>query len=35
MGLNALAGAKYFLTRNLAMYAEYKFNYAHFDFSQA
>ena len=35
VGLNALAGAKYFLTRNLAMYAEYKFNYAHFDFSQA
>ena len=35
VGLNALAGAKYFLTRNLAVYAEYKFNYAQFDFSQA
>jgi len=35
VGVNALAGAKYFLTRNFALYAEYKFNYAHFDFSQA
>lgn len=34
VGLNALAGAKYFLTRNLAVYAEYKFNYAQFDFTQ-
>ncbi len=35
VGLNALAGVKYFLNRNLAVYAEYKFNYAQFDFSQA
>jgi opacity protein-like surface antigen len=35
LDLNALAGAKYFLARNVAMYAEYKFNYAHSDFSQA
>jgi hypothetical protein len=34
IGLNALAGAKYFMTRNLAVYAEYKFNYAKFDFTQ-
>lgn len=34
VGLNALAGAKYFFNRNLAMFAEYKFNYAHFDFNQ-
>jgi hypothetical protein len=34
IGLNALAGAKYFMTRNLAVYAEYKFNYAQFDFTQ-
>lgn len=34
IGLNALAGAKYFMTRNLAVFAEYKFNYAQFDFSQ-
>ena len=35
VGLNALAGAKYFLNRNLAVFAEYKFNYAQFDFNQA
>lgn len=34
IGLNALAGAKYFLNRNLAVFAEYKFNYAQFDFTQ-
>lgn len=34
VGLNALAGMKYFLNRNLAVYAEYKFNYAQFDFTQ-
>ena len=35
VGLNALAGTKYFVNRHLAIYAEYKFNYAQFDFSQA
>ena len=35
VGLNALAGTKYFLNRHLAIYAEYKFNYAQFDFNQA
>lgn len=35
VGLNALAGAKYFLTRHMSLYGEYKFNYAQFDFSQA
>ncbi len=34
IGLNALAGVKYFMTRNLSVYAEYKFNYAQFDFTQ-
>ena len=35
IGLNALAGAKYFMNRNVAVFAEYKFNYAHFDFATA
>jgi opacity protein-like surface antigen len=35
VGLNALAGAKYFMNRNLAVFAEYKFNYAHFNFAEA
>jgi hypothetical protein len=35
VGLNALAGTKYFLNSHLAIYAEYKFNYAQFDFNQA
>ena len=35
VGLNALAGTKYFVNRQLAVYAEYKFNYAQFDFTQA
>jgi hypothetical protein len=34
IGLNALAGVKYFMNRNLAVFAEYKFNYAQFEFSQ-
>ena len=34
IGLNALAGVKYFMTRNLAVFAEYKFNYAQFELSQ-
>ena len=34
VGLNALAGTKYFVTRNMAVFAEYKFNYAQFDFNQ-
>lgn len=35
VGLNALAGLKYYMARQLSMFAEYKFNYAQFDFSQA
>jgi hypothetical protein len=35
VGLNALAGAKYFMNRNIAVFAEYKFNYAHFNFVEA
>ena len=35
VGLNALAGTKFFVNRHLAVFAEYKFNYAQFDFSQA
>lgn len=34
VGLNALAGMKYFVHRNVALFGEYKFNYAGFDFSQ-
>ena len=34
VGLNALAGMKYFMNRNLAVFAEYKFNYAQFEFAQ-
>ena len=35
VGLNALAGLKYFMNRHIAVFAEYKFNYARFDFNQA
>jgi opacity protein-like surface antigen len=35
VGLNALAGTKYFVTRHVSVFGEYKFNYAGFDFSQA
>ena len=35
VGLNALAGLKYFMNRHIALFAEYKFNYARFDFNQA
>ena len=35
VGLNALAGLKYFMNRHMSLFAEYKFNYARFDFSQA
>jgi opacity protein-like surface antigen len=35
VGLNALAGTRYYVTRSMAVFAEYKFNYAHFDFNQA
>ena len=35
VGLNALAGLKYYMTRQLSIFAEYKFNYAKFDFNQA
>jgi len=33
-GLNALAGAKFFLTKNVALFAEYKFNYVDLKFDQ-
>jgi opacity protein-like surface antigen len=35
VGLNALAGLRYFMNRHIAVFAEYKFNYARFDFNQA
>lgn len=34
VGVNALAGLKYFVHRNVALFGEYKFNYAGFDFEQ-
>ena len=34
VGVNALAGLRYFVHRNVALFGEYKFNYAGFDFSQ-
>ncbi|MBK9307937.1 MAG: hypothetical protein IPM58_12835 [Nitrospira sp.] len=34
VGVNALAGMKYFVHRNVAVFGEYKFNYAGFDFTQ-
>lgn len=34
VGVNALAGLRYFVHRNVAIFGEYKFNYAGFDFSQ-
>lgn len=34
VGVNALAGMKYFVHRNLSVFGEYKFNYAGFDFTQ-
>jgi hypothetical protein len=34
VGVNALAGLRYFVHRNLALFGEYKFNYAGFDFTQ-
>jgi len=34
VGVNALAGLKYFVHRNVAIFGEYKFNYAGFDFTQ-
>jgi hypothetical protein len=34
VGLNALAGMRYFVYRNVALFGEYKFNYAGFDFTQ-
>ena len=33
-GLNALAGAKFFLTKHVALFAEYKFNYVDLKFDQ-
>lgn len=34
VGVNALAGVKYFVHRNVALFGEYKFNYAGFDFAE-
>jgi opacity protein-like surface antigen len=34
-GLNALAGARYFITKELALFGEYKYNRASFEFGQA
>jgi opacity protein-like surface antigen len=34
VGVNALAGMKYFVHRNVSIFGEYKFNYAGFDFTQ-
>ena len=34
VGINALAGVKYFMHRNVSIFGEYKFNYAGFDFVQ-
>ena len=34
VGVNALAGVKYFMHRNVSIFGEYKFNYAGFDFEQ-
>lgn len=34
VGLNALAGVRYFVCPDLGVFAEYKFNYAGFDFTQ-
>lgn len=35
VGLNALVGARYFFTKKVAMFAEYKYNRASFDFDAA
>lgn len=34
VGVNALAGLKYFVHRNVSVFGEYKFNYAGFDMTQ-
>lgn len=34
VGINALAGVKYFVHRKVSIFGEYKFNYAGFDFTQ-
>lgn len=34
VGANVLTGLRYFVHRNVALFGEYKFNYAGFDFSQ-
>jgi len=34
-GLNALAGARYFVTKDIALFGEYKYNRASFNFDQA
>jgi len=32
LGLNALAGIRFFLTKNMALFGEYKYNRTSFDF---
>jgi hypothetical protein len=34
LGLNAKAGLQYYVTKHLTAFAEWKFNYAHFDFGE-
>jgi opacity protein-like surface antigen len=34
LGLNAKAGLEYYVTKHLATFAEWKFNYVHFDFDE-
>jgi opacity protein-like surface antigen len=34
IGLNAKAGLEYYVTKHLTAFAEWKFNYAHFDFDE-
>lgn len=34
LGLNAKAGLQYYVTKHLTAFAEWKFNYAHFDFNE-
>ena len=34
VGLNTQLGLRYFMTRHVALFGEYKFNYARFNFSE-
>ncbi|HKW85566.1 MAG TPA: outer membrane beta-barrel protein [Nitrospiraceae bacterium] len=35
IGLNAEVGLRYFMSRNWALFGEYKFNYVHFNFTES